>query len=315
MATILKAHRIANPGRKKRKLSPLQKLFFGSKRQRASKHGYKQEKLARSKKRRKNIGSILAVSNPTPVRRKRRKLKLRNKRRVIKTMAKRRRRRANPVAKRRRRRTVAVARRRRRRANPVARRRRTYRRRANPRVTVRYRNRRHHRRANGRRRRNPDFLNGTSGMVLGIIGGATLTKIISDQLTTYLPSVTSNPLIAALSTGVVAMAQGHLVGKALKNPSLGKNAMAGGLVVMALQLINYFVPSIGGSLGLSGGRGMGLIAGSSFYTPQVNLPGSMGSFVVPAAIPTMSSSGMSGLGIIGSARASRMNQRRLGRMA
>ena len=33
------------------------------------------------------------------------------------------------------------------------------------------------------------------------------------------------------------------------------------------------------------GRGLGLITRSNFYVPQVNLPGSMATFVTPAGIP------------------------------
>ena len=45
--------------------------------------------------------------------------------------------------------------------------------------------------------------------------------------------------------------------------------------------------------------GMGLITGSNFFTPQVNLPGSMASFVLPAAVPAhlaAANGGTAGLG-------------------
>jgi hypothetical protein len=46
MASFMKARTLVNPGKKKkRKLSPLQKLFFGSKRQRTA------AKVAKSRKR------------------------------------------------------------------------------------------------------------------------------------------------------------------------------------------------------------------------------------------------------------------------
>ena len=44
------------------------------------------------------------------------------------------------------------------------------------------------------------------------------------------------------------------------------------------------------------GRGLGLIASSNFYVPQVNLPGSMASFVTPAGIPVVAVGQKSGLG-------------------
>jgi hypothetical protein len=31
--------------------------------------------------------------------------------------------------------------------------------------------------------------------------------------------------------------------------------------------------------------GLGLITASNFYLPQVNVPGSMGTFILPAAVP------------------------------
>jgi hypothetical protein len=48
-------------------------------------------------------------------------------------------------------------------------------------------------------------------------------------------------------------------------------------------------------------RGFGLITSSSFFSPQVNLPGSMASFVLPAAVPlpppVKPKTGLSGLGL------------------
>jgi len=53
---------------------------------------------------------------------------------------------------------------------------------------------------------------------------------------------------------------------------------------------------------------LGLIAPSSFYVPQVNMPGSMSTFQVPSAIPSMvaASGGMHGLGMTRGRRVGRM---------
>ena len=46
-------------------------------------------------------------------------------------------------------------------------------------------------------------------------------------------------------------------------------------------------------------RGLGLITSSNFYVPQVNLPGSMATFVRPAAIPIAVARAKTGMGLRG----------------
>jgi hypothetical protein len=89
--------------------------------------------------------------------------------------------------------------------------------------------------------------------------------------------------------------------------------VVGGLTYLALRLIQDFLPNLGGSLGLSG---MGLIAPSSFYVPQVNVRGSMSRFLVPPGVPTVQvvKSGMHGLQV-NAVGGGRMGQRRMGRMS
>jgi hypothetical protein len=328
VATLTRVRRLVNPGRKKRKLSALQKLFFGSKRQRAAvaRNGGKRKRAIKHiseslgkqygdnrkmrkapknslkyfhylgthkarverKLRRKNVGSIITVwpkghSNPGRVKRYRRRKTNRGKKVVIinkgAEMATRRRRRVS----------------RRRKANPVARRRvRRYRRRRNYGTRVgrswssyarkgRKRNPgvRHHRRRHvirNRRhyRRNPGMLTGTAGRVLGVVGGVAVTKLLCG----FLPASLATGVLGYLSTGAIAVLQGKLVGKFSKSPSLGNDMLVGGLAYLAAKVLNDFFPSIGSYTGISG---MGLIGGSSFYTPQVNLNGQMGNFVVPAS--------------------------------
>lgn len=146
------------------------------------------------------------------------------------------------------------------------------------------RRRRHSRRRNvsHRRhyRRNPGFLSGGGGTftkVLGVVGGVAVTKL----LVGFLPATFSTGIIGYASIAAVAVLQGKGIGKITKNPSLGTDMMIGGLAYLTAKILSDFVPSIGHYTGISG---MGMIGPSSFYTPQVNQNGSMGSFVVPAAV-------------------------------
>lgn len=206
-------------------------------------------------RKRKKVNSIMA--------RRKRVSKRRNfglKRRVI------RRRRSNPSVRRRR-----VYRRR---SNPVARRRRRYARRSNPGIM-----RRIHRRI--RRRRNPDFggLKSTGMTVLGLIGGAAITKMVTDRL----PASLTNGFMKYLTVGAIATILGYGVGKFSKNAGLGSSMALGGYTLLGLQLLNDFVPGFSGYVPF-GLKGMGMIAPSSFYTPQVGNAGSITSFVTPSAV-------------------------------
>lgn len=295
MATISKVRRLVNPGRK-RKLSPLQKLFFGSKRQRATVKANRSKRkrvTARktvTRKRKRNVGSIITVwpkgkSNPGR-KYKRRKKSNRGKRVIIVNKGERmatKRRRARRVIHRRRRRAVAnpSVRRRRRRTVGVSRRRRTYsvRRRRNPGVKRYSRRRRSGVRRAGRRhvRRNPGMLTGTAGRVLGVVGGVAVTKLLCG----FLPAQLSTGILGYASTAAIAVLQGKMVGKFSKSSALGNDMLIGGLAYLTAKVLNDFFPSIGSYTGISG---MGLIGPSSFYTPQVNQMGNMGAFQVPNAI-------------------------------
>ncbi len=308
MATITKRRVLVNPGRKRRKkLSPLQKLFFGSKRQRAAmkarkrnpsrrrtKKAIKKSLLrhflpsnaskstrrstkrqlrkspyhkVRVKKRVGNIGEILtimpAAGNPSRKRTRKGVSTMARKRRRNRGVRVHRRRRRNPSVK-----TVVRYVRRRRRHSGGRRRR------HNPGVVVR--RRRHVKRYS--RRRNPGIFSGSFGKVFGIVGGATVTKLIADRL----PSGLTSGIVGYLTTGVVAFLQGKVVGKVFKNSSLGNDMVIGGFTYLAIKAVSEFVPGLSLPFGL---RGMGLLSPSSFYVPQVNAPGSMGSFVRPSAVP------------------------------
>jgi hypothetical protein len=352
MAEIVKKRTMLNPGRRRRRrLTPLQKLYFGTKRQRAAVAGRRKRRRVG---RRRNAGGLtrfLRRYQRTP-KRKRSTARMRSmyarhqarvspggilrnttgrrklfRRKLARGKAyygqrygkyaaespqerykrlgsarrsgnpRRRRRNISSIvtvypfrnpARRRRRGGYTVARRRRRRVRrlslaPIRRRRRSHRRRRhNPAVS--YRRRRYYprrRRRLGRRvhhrrhyRRNPGMLGSTAQSILGVMGGVALTK----TLCTFVPAQFATGIIGYVSTGIIAVGQGKLIAKLFRSPVLGHNFMVGGLAYLVSKMLNDFLPALGGY------GGIGLIGGSSFYNPQVNLNGSMGSFVVPGAV-------------------------------
>lgn len=298
--------RRSNLGKKKKGLtvSSMKALAFGGSYQR--KQAAKQRRFMKygpkpKPKRESNIGEILTYRFPNPSNRKRRK---------VTNMAK-------------------SHRRRRRATNPSTRRRRVYRRRTNPtpfarahrrrrrnspKVVVRYRN--PNRRRHYSRRRNPGgvtgMFGGRVGKVLGVLGGATVTKLISDRL----PLGLNTGFMGYISTAVVAILQGKLVGKVAKSPALGDDMVIGGFTYLAIKVINDLFPSFGTALPF-GLKGMGLLGRSNFYVPQVNKRGSMGQFLVPPGIPAPVMVAAGGMhGITGNAQGGgRMGLRRMGRVS
>ena len=103
-----------------------------------------------------------------------------------------------------------------------------------------------------------------------------------------------------LTTAGIAWGTGQMVGQMMKDRRLGNMVTLGGLLIVGLQLAGQFIPGLALPFGLtSGTSGMGLLSSSNFYVPQVNLPGSMASFVTPAGIPApviLPATGMRGLG-------------------
>lgn len=157
----------------------------------------------------------------------------------------------------------------------------------NPKVVVRYRNRRTRRANTGRvrsvrrrsmhRRSNPGFLSGGVGMLVGIFGGAALTGAIAARI----PGQLSSGIAGYLTTGVVAYAQGTLAGKLLKNPALGKNMVTGGLIYLGLKVAGDLIPGLSLPFGLSG---LGAIASSNFSYPQIPASNTM---LYPGMAPAM----------------------------
>ena len=284
MARVMKHQKLVNPA--KRHLSLKQKLHFGTSRQRVaaklalrSRGKPKRKTLHRKVTRENPIGTIITLGmNPGKVGNMKRRRRNSSKRRATP--------RRNPVVRRRRR----VARR----SNPftvVHHRLRS--RRRNPSRVV-YASRR--RRFNPRRRRNPD-LRSTGTKVLGIIGGAALTKLV----TAMLPASFQTGILKYIGTGIVALGLGWGVNKFGHSPTLAENVTAGGLTLLGLEILSDLVPGIAAYSGLSV-SGMGnVLASSSFYSPQVNSGNSMTRFITPAgvtmAMPAISAKkGLKGMG-------------------
>ena len=138
---------------------------------------------------------------------------------------------------------------------------------------------------------------GTANKVLSIIGGATVTKLISDLL----PAGLQTGVLGYLTIGAVAIGQGQIAGRMIfRSPSIGENMTAGGFVYLTIKILNDFIPSLGGTLGL---RGMGLIAPTQgFAVPLVNQMGSMGTFIRPGFVPAPYVPPHTGLGALQSIR-------------
>jgi hypothetical protein len=274
-----KAARASNPP--KRKLSLAQKLHFGTKRQRAAaglmlSMAGKRKRVANGRSRKKfgpleanrKIRKAVKRDFLTGVskhlyRKKKLATRVGNPGEII-TLAGLA---GNPGRLRKRKVGIIMAKRRTRKFSGVRRRvRRT--RRANPNVMVRYsRRRRNTGRVRSMRRRthrrsNPGFLSGGVGMLVGIFGGAALTGAIAARI----PGQLSSGIAGYLTTGVVAYAQGTLAGKLLKNPTLGKNMVTGGLIYLGLKIAGDLIPGLSLPFGLSG---LGAIGSSNFSYPQI----------------------------------------------
>jgi hypothetical protein len=330
---VLKKRRLVNPRRRRRNMSAKQIRFFGTKRQKAALRNRRRNRGRRNQgivteaehaaqraiqtveraaedaigtvthavanrgRRRRNVGEILTVIPANPGRRRRRR-----NRGMARTKNRRRTNRRHNVGRARNRARTRNYRRRNYRRRNYGHRRRSNRR-SNPRVIVRYRNRRS--RNYGRRRRNQGVfaggLGGDVGKVLSLLGGATVTGLI----TGFLPTNWMTGWGGYLTTGLVAVVAGQVAGRAMRKPQLGNWITVGGLLIVALDVLKQFFPQLqlpfATTTGSAGTSGMGLITSSNFFVPQVNVPGSMASFVAPAAIPAaaaVAAPAASGLGAL-----------------
>lgn len=282
MATVQRVRRLVNGSRRnprRRKMSPEQIKYFGTKRQRAalsrrkssSSAGTSRKKNARISKlkstaRRKTSVKRRVKRNPAPFLIT---LGAVNPRR--KSMAKRRK---KSRARTRRRRTAIPMQ-----MNPRRRRRRAVRR-ANPRRSMR--------RNSYRRRRNPDAfgLKPTSGKfmqaVLGGLVGVAATKFIP----TLIPMgiVGSNNLMRFVVSVASAYVAGMVAGKVASGP-IADGVMFGGLMQAASVGMNTFLPpGAARSLALNG---MGEFVGSRFVVPQNPI------MQIPAPAARVQASGLS----------------------
>lgn len=133
-----------------------------------------------------------------------------------------------------------------------------------------------HRRRAGRRR-NPGALMTSGTKVVGIIGGAYLTAL----LTGVIPAQFSTGIIGYIATAFVAYVQGYLVSRFAHKHELGSSMQLGGYTYLALKILNDFAPNIA-NMSPFGLRGA--LARSSFYTPQVTQGNSFTQFVTPGAV-------------------------------
>lgn len=157
-----------------------------------------------------------------------------------------------------------------------------------------------------RRQHNPGLagMKGMFGDALSIIGGAVATRY-----TTQLVLRGNNMgVVGYVGNLVSAFVLGWGSGKVFKSAKIGQMVTLGGITALALRLLQDVTPvgkfvnlSLSG-LGRGGDIGLGIIVPSSFYTPQVQLPGSMTQFVTPSAISAAiaasapARSGLRGLG-------------------
>lgn len=172
-----------------------------------------------------------------------------------------RRRRRNTTIRRRRRNSGLVRRRRRNRGVATRRRRRNY-----GRVSRRRRN-------SGRYRRNPGFSSAAMKGISIVAGMFTTGKLVS-ILSGYSSSLASGPANIA-ATAAVALLQGWAIKKFTGKAELAENIAIGGIALAVVKALNAYAPQFSPSL-----SGLGLIGGSSFTYPQVNVPGKSGTFLV-----------------------------------
>lgn len=313
MATLVRKRRLVNAGRRRRNrhMTPRQIKFFGTKRQKAAlrshnarkrRHNAGPHSIRKAKKRMKRAGFSTSLVRRTYGReglggrpKRRRKFNARPRHRArrnvgsiitVYPMHNAGRRRKN-VARRRVHHRVRHhnVRHRRRRPNVVYRRRirrGQYMYSSNAGRRRRRHNVRHHRRRHNQgrlRRAAGGMFGGTATKVVSVIGGATVTKLVSDLL----PATFQTGILGYVGVGVVAILQGQLLGRAFRSPSVRDNMTVGGLVYLTIKILNDFIPTLGGTLGL---RGMGLISPTQgFAVPLVNQMGSMGMFVRPGFVP------------------------------
>lgn len=270
---------------RRRNMSPKQIRIFGSKAQKAAlKRRLKSKRRGKIRVARKSHRPRTKPHAANPRRKKRRTsipyAKNRRRKKAKKVAKKRRSRnsalvftlgsvnpRSTHMKKKRRRKSSAGARKNRRRKNTHRRtviryvtrsRKRNSRRRSRRRPNTRHRH--HH------RRRNPTlFGHHVSGVeMLMAIGGGLIGVTIAKLVPPMLPAqFTSNPYFRVAVVAGVAFAAGWAAQKV--NPRFGDAVLFGGLMQAGSILLNVFLPSIGGAIGLSG---LSELMPGAFAVPQ-----------------------------------------------
>lgn len=161
---------------------------------------------------------------------------------------------------------------------------------------IRYRNAKKRFKNSGRRRRT-GMMGGIAGSAIRLLGGGAICMFVDKMFPT-------TGVMSYVVTAIVALAQYRFLGKAW--------GIGGGMYLAVKGLAST---SFGQYLPYQL-RGLGLLAPSSFYTPQVNRNGSMSRFVrpaavaLPAAVPTAAAMrGVNAPSPFG------ITQRRMGRMS
>lgn len=309
MAVVMRKRRIANPGRKRRRLSLKQLLHFGSKRQRAAAalrlkrrrpsakrrrnagmfswrktkkryrvHGHTAARIKRHyRARRKNAGILSFTLNPgRKLSRKRRKVSMARRRRRVRRVVAHRRRRHN------------VYRRRRRNLFGIGRKRRSYRRRRhNPgRRVIGRRRVRHY----GRRRRgNPSLggiglnLKSAAWVIAGGVGTRMLTQAIFGAVG---KSSANTGMVGYIANGIVATLLGPLSRRFVGAPA-AKAITLGGFVGIAFRLLQDFTPW-GKQLSFSGMGDVGIYLPTTFFSPLSAASNADGNVMtMPAAVQAL----------------------------
>lgn len=322
---IERVQRVANPTKRKRKLSKAQiAAGFGGKRRKVN--AKRRRKVANPKRRKRAVASPkrrrrrVAVANPRRKRRTRRAnaSPKRRRRRITVANPKRRRRRvANPkvrtkyktrtVVKYRTRKVVANPRRKKRskRKNPaivtlgylnpgrtkMARRKRSTKRRRRVAVANPHRRkRRYHargRKSNPRRvrRHRNPGFMGNTQEAIGVLAGVAIQKVVNGFVPSSLTS--GNSLMTSGVAFVVAFAVGKGADMILKGSPISKGIALGALASAASTAINAFVPSLGSAIGLSG---FGVYQPAMFAVPENPVMRGM----QQASVPVVANQGMSG---------------------
>ncbi len=119
-------------------------------------------------------------------------------------------------------------------------------------------------------RRNPSLFGQSNGFeVAKMVVGGLAGVTITKAVPNMLPSsMTSSPIMRVGTSVAVALLSGYLAGK-FADKTLGDSIMFGGLMQAGSVALNSFLPSVGATIGLQGlGGGVGDLIAGSYPIPQ-----------------------------------------------